>query len=80
MSIFKKISDFVTRTQYSSSRSYYIYIVCDRCGEKIKSRVDLFNDLSIRYGEEDLSAESETAALDSLEKIIRYARQSGGEI
>ncbi|UCC85863.1 MAG: hypothetical protein JSV81_13485 [Anaerolineales bacterium] len=27
---------------------YWIYVRCGRCGEAIKARVDLYNDLSIR--------------------------------
>lgn len=53
MSIFEKISGFVSRTQLTSSRSFWIYVVCHRCGEKIRSRVDLYSDLSIRYDEDE---------------------------
>lgn len=31
----------------------WISVKCDRCGEIVKSRVDLRNDLSIEYGEKD---------------------------
>lgn len=29
--------------------AYWLYVQCDRCGEKIRSRVDLYNDLSAIY-------------------------------
>jgi hypothetical protein len=32
------------------ARSYYLYLECDQCGEKLKTRVDLHSDLSIEYG------------------------------
>jgi len=32
-------------------RAYWLYVQCDRCDERIKTRVDLFNDLSVRYRE-----------------------------
>ncbi len=51
MAFLKKISDFFTAS--GSSPTYWLYVQCDRCGEKIKVRVNLHNDLSIRYGERD---------------------------
>ncbi len=30
-------------------RNYWVYARCDRCGEVIASRVDLFNDLSMDF-------------------------------
>lgn len=50
MSIIKKIAGFVTQTQLTSNRAYTVLVACDRCGEKIKTRVHLFNDLSAEYG------------------------------
>ncbi len=29
--------------------AYWLYVQCDRCGEKIRSRVDLYHDLSAIY-------------------------------
>ena len=34
-----------------NDRNYWIYVKCDHCGEALKSRVDMFSDLSIQYGE-----------------------------
>lgn len=35
----------------AEQRALYIYVQCNRCGEKIATRVDLFNDLSSIYSE-----------------------------
>jgi len=31
------------------NRSLWLYVKCDKCGEILKGRVDLYNDLSIQY-------------------------------
>ena len=31
------------------ARGFYLYLQCDHCGEKLKTRVDLHSDLSIQY-------------------------------
>jgi hypothetical protein len=35
----------------SDSGGFYLYIKCNRCGEVIETRVNLFNDLSVEYSE-----------------------------
>ena len=32
---------------------YWVYVQCNRCNEKLRTHVNLNNDLSIRYGESD---------------------------
>jgi hypothetical protein len=32
-------------------RSLWVYVKCEKCGEILKGRVDLYNDLSVRYEE-----------------------------
>ncbi len=32
-------------------RGYPVYVVCDRCGEYLTTRIDKANDLSIEYGD-----------------------------
>jgi hypothetical protein len=50
VSIFKRLASlFNPKTSYDE-RNYWIYVVCDRCGEKIRARLDLLNDLSVEYG------------------------------
>jgi hypothetical protein len=53
MSFLKKISDFFSSSSIGSDPSYWLYVQCNHCGEKIKVRVNLYNDLSIRYGEKE---------------------------
>ena len=36
----------------ADDRNYWVYVKCNRCGEIVKGRVDLYNHLSIEYGEE----------------------------
>jgi hypothetical protein len=35
-----------------SSHEYWLYVKCDHCQEILKARVDLYNHLSIQYGEQ----------------------------
>jgi hypothetical protein len=55
MGIFRKLSSLVTSSPKDTS--FWIAVQCGRCGEIIRTRVDLNNDLSAEYGE----AEGETA-------------------
>jgi hypothetical protein len=55
MGFMKKLSSLLTGS--SQDRSFWIAVQCDRCGEIIRTRVDLNNDLSAEYGE----AEGETS-------------------
>ena len=55
MGIFRKLSSLVTGSP--KDHSLWISVKCDRCGEIIRTRVDLNNDLSAEYGE----GEGETA-------------------
>mgnify|MGYP005834292607 CR=1 FL=1 len=34
--------------------AYWVYVRCNRCGEIIRSRIDLTNDLSVDYNDEGL--------------------------
>lgn len=49
MSFFKKIAQFVSPP--ADSNVYWVYTKCNRCGEKLRARVNLSNDLSINYGD-----------------------------
>ena len=48
MSFFKKISQLVSPPQ--DANVYWVYVKCNRCGEKVRARINLRNDLSINYG------------------------------
>jgi hypothetical protein len=51
MSFLKKLTNMFSGPANRDVLAYWIYVRCSRCGEKIKSRVDLANDLSVNYGE-----------------------------
>ncbi len=50
MNFLKRLTSFFSAPSASSSRYYWINVKCNRCGEIIRGRVDLHNDLSIDYG------------------------------
>lgn len=52
MSFLKKIGKFLSASP-DKTPTYWLYVQCNHCGEKIKSRVNLYNDLSIRFGEKN---------------------------
>lgn len=49
MSFLKKLSDLFAYSGDRDDRTHWIYARCNLCGEKIRSRVDLSNDLSLNY-------------------------------
>ena len=51
MGLFKKLSGLFSPSPKEDDRAYWLYVQCGRCGEKIKARVDLYNDLSPIYNE-----------------------------
>jgi hypothetical protein len=51
MSWFKKIGSLLAPKGNAEDKTYWIYVQCKSCGEKIRTRVNLYNDLSIQYGE-----------------------------
>lgn len=50
MGLFKKLGSLFSPPS-KDSRSLWIYVKCDKCGEILKGRVDLHNDLSVDYDE-----------------------------
>ncbi|MCX5911946.1 MAG: hypothetical protein NTV04_08450 [Deltaproteobacteria bacterium] len=54
MSLFKKISGFFAGSKASDrSGSFEIAVQCSRCGEVIRTRIDMTHDLSAEYGEDE---------------------------
>lgn len=47
MSFFKKMSRLVSPPP--DANVHWVYVNCNRCGEKLRGRVNLSNDLSINY-------------------------------
>jgi hypothetical protein len=50
--LIKKLSNMFSPSKDHDPQGYRIYVSCNRCGEKISTRVDLSNDLSPDYGDE----------------------------
>ncbi len=50
MGFLKKLGALFSQPS-GDSRSLWLYVKCDKCGEILKGRVDLHNDLSIQYAE-----------------------------
>ncbi len=48
MSFLKKLGSLFSSPS-GDGRSLWLYIKCEKCGELLKGRVDLHNDLSIQY-------------------------------
>ena len=53
MGFLKKLSSLFTPQSASDQYSHWVVVRCNRCGELIRARVDMRNDLSIQYGERD---------------------------
>ena len=51
MSFFKKVSSFFSSK--SGAPVGWVTVKCNRCGEVIRSRVNLYNDLSLEYDENE---------------------------
>lgn len=52
MDLTKKLSNLITSSGDQDSHGYWIYVQCNCCGEIIRTRVDLRNDLSLEYGDD----------------------------
>ena len=51
MKLFNKLTNLFTGSPKDSS--FLISVQCGRCGEVIQTRIDLNNDLSAEYGEDE---------------------------
>lgn len=49
MGFIKKLIGVLSAKPAEDQVSYYIKVKCNRCGEEIQARINLFNDLSIEY-------------------------------
>ena len=53
MSLLRKLSNLLTPSPNSSNRAMYFDVVCNKCGEVLKARVDLWNELSSDFDSGD---------------------------
>jgi hypothetical protein len=50
MNILRRIQDLFTAAADDGS-ACWVYVQCDDCGEKLHTRINLYNDLSVRYAD-----------------------------
>lgn len=48
-SFFQRLTNFFTSARKEDEAGYWIFLGCDRCGELLRVRINLFNDLSVDY-------------------------------
>jgi hypothetical protein len=65
MSLFKKISNILAAPRPKTDRALYLYVQCNKCGEKLRARVDMWNELSPDY-----DGNSEDAAAYHCRKVL----------
>ncbi len=53
MSFLKKITELFASSGERDESIYWLHVKCNRCGEQIRTRINLHNDLSVSYGEGD---------------------------
>ena len=49
MSVFKKIGSLFSSSSPRDRSGYWITVKCNRCGEVIRARIDLYNEPSLEY-------------------------------
>lgn len=71
MSLLKKLAGLLSPPGKRDTEGYWLHVQCDRCGEVIRARVDMRNDLSAEYGEtEGQEAGSEISSYFSRKVLI----------
>ena len=53
MNLLGKLIDRIRAAGENDSSAYCLYVKCDHCGERLRTRVNLDKDLSIHYSETD---------------------------
>jgi hypothetical protein len=57
MDILKKLSKILSSPPPKTDRALYLYVQCKKCGEKLRARVDVWNELTPEYdGKSDNAA------------------------
>lgn len=49
MSFLKSLGNIFSTSPTKSERALYLYVQCDKCGEKLRARVDMWNELSPEF-------------------------------
>ena len=49
MNLFKKLGNFLAGPPAKTERVLYLFVECDRCREKLRARVDVWNELTPEY-------------------------------
>jgi hypothetical protein len=49
MNILKKLSRILSSPPAKTDRALYLYVQCNKCGEKLRARVDVWNELTPEY-------------------------------
>jgi hypothetical protein len=50
MDIFKKLNEIFTKSSSPrAGRALHLYVQCNKCGEKLRARVDVWNELTADY-------------------------------
>lgn len=55
MSFFKKLANLISPPGEAAENAYWITAKCNRCGESIRARVNLQNDLSPEYSDKGMT-------------------------
>jgi hypothetical protein len=58
MNILKKFSKILSSPLPKTERAMYLYVQCNKCGEKLRARVDIRNELTPEYTENSDDASS----------------------
>ena len=53
MGLIEKIYQFFSSNRRGDEAGYWVYVRCNQCGEKLSTRVNQYNDLSVNYSEFD---------------------------
>lgn len=56
MSFLKRLGKILSSPPPMTERAFYLYVQCGKCGEKLRARVDVWNELTPEY--EDKSDEA----------------------
>jgi hypothetical protein len=49
MNILKKLSKILSSPPPKTDRAMYLYVQCNKCGEKLRARVDVWNELTPEF-------------------------------